>query len=341
MLKSKTLMIASLLFAAAHVGRADIMYTCDASIGAALCGDINSIVGGIYNSTFTNVTANIFITYDGAVPGLPPLPPEFAAGSLRILSAVDYNTWRSALIGAEADANDQLAVKDNVPATEPAIFNAQNGLGIALTNANERALGMTATIGTNDSWSANCTIGTTGCYDGIINMSNSVSWYFRNGPQPPFTLDFYTAVEHETDEILGTLSCVSFNFICEGYAAPVDFFRYSAPGVRTLTSGVGSAYFSIDGGATSVAPYNNDSAFGDLGDWDPSVCSVQSSFICGNEDIGPKEITVLDAIGYNLHPSAVPEVKSSLLLLSAIGCISFIRRRRSYLQRSRHTPSVG
>lgn len=221
-----------LVVATVRPGRADVIYTCDPSIGATLCSSINSIVGGIYDSTFTNANTSIFITFNGSPPGLPPLPNNFVSGSLRYFNAVSYGTWRSALIGAETDANDVLAVNDNVPSAEPGLF---AGDQIVLTNGEERALGITPTTGINSSFTSNCTIGTSGCYDGIINMSTLYPFYFRNGVQPPADYDFYTAVEHETDEILGTTSCLGF--CSDGYVSPVDLFRYSSAGTRTFAPG--------------------------------------------------------------------------------------------------------
>jgi hypothetical protein len=80
--------------------------------------------------------------------------------------------------------------------------------------------------------------------------------------------DFYATIEHETDEVLGTSSCISDpgspgslnDTYCDFYGIPtaagtpsaVDLYRYSAPGALILDSSLSTtpgAYFSYDGGA--------------------------------------------------------------------------------------------
>ena len=52
------------------------------------------------------------------------------------------------------------------------------------------------------------------------------------------------------------------------YSVP-DLFRYSAVGVRDLTTGRNgsTAYFSINGGTTNLGSWNNNPNNGDLADW--------------------------------------------------------------------------
>ena len=55
--------------------------------------------------------------------------------------------------------------------------------------------------------------GNAGCYNAIITITNDpgITLYYDNvgGPEPAGAYDFYTTVEHEADEVLGTSSCVS------------------------------------------------------------------------------------------------------------------------------------
>src|SRR5581483_2872234 len=100
------------------------------------------------------------------------------------------------------------------------------------------------------------------CYDGVIVVSSSARLYYRNGAIPPNAYDFYSVVEHETDEILGTASCA---FGCGGDFDPVDLFRYHSNGTRATGSGnnavctvssATNACLSLDG-THMLAQYNN------------------------------------------------------------------------------------
>ena len=53
--------------------------------------------------------------------------------------------------------------------------------------------------------------------------------------------------------------------------SPMDLFRYSSPGVRSLgPGGTGStAYFSTNNGVTNLGTWNNNPNNGDVGDWYP------------------------------------------------------------------------
>ena len=47
----------------------------------------------------------------------------------------------------------------------------------------------------------------------------------------------------------------------------MDLFRYAAKGVRSYSLGSNAAYFSIDGGVTSLANFNNQRNGADACDW--------------------------------------------------------------------------
>ena len=48
---------------------------------------------------------------------------------------------------------------------------------------------------------------------------------------------------------------------------PLDLFRFTSSGVRDLTVGPASPYFSINNGATNLGTYNNPASGGDASDW--------------------------------------------------------------------------
>jgi hypothetical protein len=212
-----------------------------------------------------------------------------------------------------------------------------SGDGVALTSSLDAALGISGAIGicttaTNASCGAVtvnnpngapvCTIGSANCYNDIITISNSEALYYDTGQYQSGEYDFFTTVEHETDEALGTSSCLANGEQAIGAGcmnggtgvSAADLFRYSGPGTRSY---IGSgddqsdgslAYFSINGGATEIAPYNNSPNGNDWGDWSTSCKYVQDATGCGNSsgigtnigNDGGVEIAALDAVGYNL-----------------------------------------
>src|SRR5262249_14581102 len=123
----------------------------------------------------------------------------------------------------------------------------------------------------------------------------------------PATLGTYEAqrsVEHEIDEVLGLGS----NVKARTNLRPQDLFSWSAPGVRSFSTS-GSRYFSIDGGATSIVGFNQETG-GDFGDWLSADCPQthpygQNAFSCPDQtsdvtQTSPEGIH-LDVIGYKLQ----------------------------------------
>ncbi len=289
-------------------GQGTITYTCDPSIAGlagGICNTLNTTIAGLYANVFENANANIYITLGSTDLG----------ESLTLLNLLSYTNFRNALIAAETDANDDIAVADSVPAASP--FGNDS---VAVTNASARALGFQASFGIQAN-GASCTIGTSGCYDGMITMSSSIQalgeFYFRSGTIGFNQYDFFTVVEHETDEILGTASCV---FGCDFNGtvafAPADLFRYHSNGTRSFAAGANdpcsagsaqNACFSIDG-IHMLEAYNNINNGEDGGDWVPNCASqlVQDAALCPGTagiDISPgAEIELLDVVGFSLVP---------------------------------------
>ena len=287
------------------IGGSSITYTCDATINAVtgVCTTLNTTIASLYTSRFTNVNASIYIRFGSTGLGQSNYP----------ISVVGYTTFRNALSANQTDANDVMAFNSNVPITNP----ISGTYSVWLTNPNARALGFTANTGLEADAATFCSIGTMGCYDGIITISSTEQagghLFFRSGSITGSQFDFFTVVEHETDEILGTASCA---FGCGGSTAifPTDLYRFSSNGTRSFAAGnnnpcsssnAGNACFSIDG-VHMLQPYNNLNNGQDAGDWVTNCVNslVQDAALCGGVagvDISPAaEILVLDVVGYNL-----------------------------------------
>ncbi len=314
------LLSSAILVSAQAAGPSGITYTCDPSINAVpgLCNTLNTTIAGLYASNFTNANANIYIQFGTTALG-KSLVFEY------MLSYADYrNALQSTLIGA----NDLLAFSASVPATNP----INSAYSVEVTSPLFRILGYVPTAGAHPDGTS-CQLNTSGCYDGVITISSAEqaagNLYYRTGSIGPSQYDFFSVVEHETDEILGTLSCVSQ---CSSNGstriAPADLYRYQSNGTRSYAPGnnsscvfpnVGNACFSIDG-IHMLQPYNNVSGTGDLGDWVPScpTTRVQNAAECpgvAGVDISPTaEIEVLDVVGYTVAgtgPTVVNKLTSN------------------------------
>jgi len=298
----------------------------------------------MYNSTFTNANANIYITY----------------GTTGLGESEQYNNDESysAYVAALTANPDKDALQVSALAAMNSYDATPYGSGeVNLTAALETTLGFAGATGITAAFGA-CTIGTAGCYDGYITVTNNPSTplYYDNlgGTEPAGAYDFYAVVEHETDEVLGTASCIDTGGVtlsdgCDYKNEPsaVDLFRYSAPGTLVLDSSLSTtpgAYFSYNGGATNGANgfvYNTLADGADYADFlnncPAGPLSVQDAYGCPGVDKGLSilddggaEINILNAVGYDLPAatSATPEPDTFVLLLSGLGSLVALKRRR-------------
>jgi hypothetical protein len=348
--KGKTRSVARLLLALGYwtipAAATGITYTCNSNIntlsGTNACATLNSSIASAYGSTFSDANATIFIQFANN-HGL--------GESNQFVNTVTYTQYRNALISHEGDANDVTAVS-TLPAVEPAIFGSGS---ISITTALAGALGFnTLTAGIENDGTTFCsTPGVGNCYDGVItlndptdlaNQTGGQDYYYRSGSQSANEYDFFSIAEHETDEILGTGSCIGtsggspFDECGGGKVEPADLFRYSGSGTRTFVAGGdgGPAYFSINGGASVIENFNNSPNGQDYGDWSTNCRHVQDATGCLGQSLdlindGGVEITVLDAVGYNpAPPPGVPE-PGTLDSLVAPLCVLALARRRQRL----------
>ena len=288
-----------------------ILYTCDATITAlssTLCTTLNTTIAGLYSSAFTNANATIYIKLGNTSLG----------ASDSYLNDVTYATFRGLLIAAASDQNDNTAIADSVPPLSPF-----GNSFVSLNTALQRALGLPApTVGITPGGGQCDQNGAVGCYDGLITISNSQPLYLRSGAITNRQYDFFTVVEHETDEILGTSSC-AFRDCFSTDVTPADFFRYHSNGNRAQGEGSNdpctssdstNACFSLDG-VHMLQQYNNLSG-DDAGDWVANCASphVQDEESCsGNSYVdisATAEMVVLDVVGYTLRNSYV-QISSS------------------------------
>jgi hypothetical protein len=312
---------------------ASLTYTCDPSIGTGTCAALQgSTVAGEYNSIFTNINANIYITYAniGAY-----------GESFPVNTAVPYSVYYAAL---GLSTNDPMAYSSLTVSDPLSAYGNTNGdidISPALASALRITYGGANTAGETAVGSP-CTLGSPNCYSGVVEVSTEYPFNFPTSPSDSQSgLDFFTIVEHETNENLGTISCIGTDISNESYdqcnptgtdASPADLFRYASSGVRSfLGSANGTpAYFSIDGGVTDIADYHNSPDDGDYGDWTDNLnfIKVQDYELSdGTIDIttdGGAEIDALNAVGFNVN-SSIPEPGTLELLGVGLAILATIR----------------
>ncbi len=199
-----------------------------------------------------------------------------------------YAQVRQALIGAATTPAGVQAVA-SLPAADPT-----GGAGLFVAIAEAAALGLP-------------TFGAT--VAGSIGLNASDNFTFDpNNRGIAGDYDAIGVLEHELSEVLGRIA--GSGQLQNGVAqyAPLDLFRYTAPGQLALTPEAAS--FSLDGGQHLLLPFNAPSA-GDPGDWDPSVGgdSFGEGALGVPQLVSPTDLEVMNVLGYELAQAPNPSVR--------------------------------
>jgi len=319
-----------------------IVYTCASNVPASTCNYLNTTVAGYYNNIFTNANANIYIQF--GTTGL--------GASDGFINLVHYTPYVTALTNKAVKSSIQASALSAINTYATPAYGTQNIMGISVSLGT--ALGFTGLIGINAAETASCTPYTSGCYNEVITVADAASQanggfslYYddQGGTEAANQYDFYAVVQHETDEVLGTSSCISTQNSsglideCDGpvtgsngIPSTVDLLRYSSPGklaLDTTPSTTAGQYYSFDGGVhygiygdgTSGATekvYNtldNGDDFADYISSSPDCGSnqaVQDAEGCPGEDAGltilndgQSEITILNTDGFDIPEAAI------------------------------------
>src|SRR5262249_37629585 len=139
--------------------------------------------------------------------------------------------------------------------------------------------------------------------------------------------DAVGVLEHELNQVLGgggagsqplmfiANGCVGSSgaFFCSKFG-PLDLYRYSAPGTPSFSASItATSYLSVDGSATSIVSFNQDSR-GDFGDFAPA--GMGAGQLIQNAFNGPgqfeayttssPEFAMMESIGWNPFPVPGP-----------------------------------
>ena len=281
---------------------------------SAIENSIQSVID-TYNNVITDpIDISIYFT-------LAKLPPQFVSQSLPTRYSLSYRGYTLLLAQAAADTLN--------PILATAVANLASGNKaprVGATSANIGVLGIDAPglLG------ADGVLGH-GSFDGVIELSTQHLLQYSR-PVAPGAVDARWAVAHEINEVLGVGGDVGQ--VSPSFILAEDLFRYAAPGIPSLTeSPAANEYFSIDGGRTALARFNQDQTF-DHEDWainlscQPPVALVQAAAFCPALSVdmtaGSPEALALQAIGYDI--AAIPEPATGLVLLAALGGLAVAAR---------------
>ena len=264
---------------------------------AAIQATINRAIT-IYESLFTDpITIEIRFRYSTTAPNGDPMPAGRIAQSNYVYYTISWNTYINALRADARTGNDNIAT-----ASLPSSALSTN---IGPASAGGRVVG----LDTPPAMFADGTVGTGGPYDGIVTLNSSSPYQFTRPPAGG-NYDAQRSFEHEMDEVIGLGSHLN---ITGNDLRPQDLFSWSSAGHRN-TSSSGTRYFSINGGVTNIANFNQNMQ-GDFGDWLSGNCPqshpyVQNAFVCTGQSsdvtaTSPEGIN-LDVIGYDLADTPTP-----------------------------------
>lgn len=234
---------------------------------------VNSVLG-LMGSMFSNdITVTLGFGW-GEVNG-KPLPDGTAASTESTGTLESYAALRQALANSPAKVAQATAAA--LPSQDPT-----SGGQFVLTTALKKATGLSDP--------------NSGEVDGYVGVNAGLDWSTDQNAIAPKQFDFVGTIEHEVSEAMGRLGSLSSTYGA-GVYAPMDLFRYSDVGERTLSPEAG--YFSLLG-HRMLQPFNDPTQGGDAADWHPSVAgdSFGDAYQGSASPMTSVDLKVMRALGY-------------------------------------------
>ena len=227
-----------------------------------------------FENTFDDpITININVGWGEA--DNVTLKPGFA-GSNRTYEPYSFAQIVASLKSNSKSASDATAVA-HLPTQDP----GAGGTDFEIAEAEAKALGLQLPASVSP--------------DGWIGFASNLS---------PTDTNFVGLAEHEISEVMGRVGITDAPI---GYSV-LDLFRYfggppilAEPGSSTGPNGIGTTYFSIDGGNTPINSFDglNTPNHDDLGvDWAGATPDAFNG--ASNGPVSPGDITEMDVLGYDL-----------------------------------------
>ena len=294
--------LAAALGASAPAGALTISANFD-NVDAASQAVINNVLAG-YAATFSD-PITVYIQFAGMNAGL--------GQSSTYSYTRSYADYITALRADASSAADATALASIPAGTNNPVLPGQTNIDV--TRAQLNAVGIAQARPTD--------VNNLPTFDSVISLNFSLMNTTRNGVIDPNKYDLQSTVQHEVNEVLGTVSNVGDSTT---EIRPIDLFRYASPGGRSFGARSDPAYLSIDGGTSNLAGYNS-RATGDTGDFDSVVVRVQNAFGTPGAttvQLGV-ELTALDVVGFTV---AVPEPETYAMMLAGLLSLAALSRRR-------------
>ena len=262
---------------------------------------INTVLAGY--ATMLNDPVTVNIRFLGMTSGL--------GQSSTYGYTINYANFMTALRADATSATDTAAMASVALGANP----VTGSTSIQVTRAQASAVGIN-TLYTPD--------GVTD-WDSDISLNFGLMNFTRTGPINSGKYDLQATVQHEVNEVLGTVSGVGDS--ATTLIRPIDLFRYDAAGARSFGVRSDKGYLSLDGNVNTTNGYNN-AGSGDTGDFDSAIVRVQNAFGTPGATTVQMgiEVAMLDAVGFTLAP--VPEPGTYAMLLAGLGVLSLVARRR-------------
>jgi hypothetical protein len=209
-----------------------------------------------YSSVMLNpVTVNINVSW-GSVGGQVLGGGSIGGSNTSIGGLYTYSQMKTYLLAGATSAVNRAAIAGlpSVPV---------GPRYVSMSTAQGKALGLIAATAT--------------AIDGAIGFGSSPRYTFNpSSGVAAGTYDFVSVAAHEIGEVLGRTSTLTGS--ASFYQTSFDLFRYTAPRVQSYSYS-DAAYFSLDGGITSLGSFNNTGS-GDGGDWltGPYPGDVQNAY---------------------------------------------------------------